>query len=161
MSTSTYALLSIAFVLFQTCTISDAKVDCMDCSSIVINRTLNEDLDTENCSIKSSLTCALSVHIDYMNDTENYALINGISSPNLDLTDGSPRILDSTSIWFTDTRVQRTVVITCSAGTACGVNILKKLYKDQCKSHASDEQRCNHFLTIELTLVSIDFINRK
>ncbi|CAF3299172.1 unnamed protein product [Rotaria socialis] len=111
---------------------SNATVSCTTCSnSMRINITTDKDLDTTGCKLEEDELCSLVLRIDYTNSNSSFAIFSGSEEAALILTNGEPQLSEVTFIWFNELRVQRMANILCFAGASCGVDLLKKIYRDE------------------------------
>lgn len=127
-------LFSVALISFFNRNSCHAKVSCTTCPfSIPINLTTDKDLNTDGCVLEEDETCSLVLRIDYTNSNNSFALLSGSSDSVLVLTNGEPQVSEVTFIWFNELRVQRMANILCFADTSCGVDVIKKIYRDECQ----------------------------
>ena len=155
--------LLLALTVFRT---GDALVSCAECPTITINVATDAEIPTDSCSIKPEELCQLLLRIDYTESEKNFALMYGANESVLLLSNGDPQVIETTSIWFNEVRVQRMATINCFVGSSCGLDRLKTIYRDECAFSSEEEEERNdifHFssnvrLRPDSTAVGRDFV---
>ncbi|CAF2560900.1 unnamed protein product [Rotaria sp. Silwood2] len=127
-------LFSATFIFIFGIKFCNATVSCATCQSISFNLTTDTDLNTDGCTLEEKEVCSLILRVDYTNSNNSFALIDGSQEEVLILTNGDPQVSEETFIWFNQLRVQRMANILCFAGTSCGLDLIKQIYRDQFRS---------------------------
>ena len=128
-------LFSVVIVFFVTIGSCDARVSCVSCpSSISINIATDTDIDTSSCTLKDDEICSLILRIEYVIGNNSFALMDGSNDAGLILTNGEPQSSETLFVWFDEIRAQRFANIGCFSGSSCGLDLLKKIYKEKCMS---------------------------
>ena len=125
--------LSVVVLLLGTQSCS-AKVPCASCPQAQVNISTDAELNTGDCALEDADICSLVLRIDYTYSNESFVLISGSPASTLVLTNGEPMVNEAASIWFDQVRVQRMATIVCFASASCGLDLLKQIYRDKCKS---------------------------
>lgn len=125
---------TILLLLFLGIQSTLATISCTYCTTpIHINLTSDTDLNTHGCTLYDAEICTLKLRIDYTNVDNNFADIDGILDGGLILTNGEPELTETTSIWFDALHVRRLANILCFSSSSCGFDLLKSIYRDNCK----------------------------
>ncbi|CAF1679332.1 unnamed protein product [Adineta ricciae] len=128
-------LFTVVMVFFVSIGSCDAGISCVSCpSSISINITTDTDIDTSSCTLKEDELCSLILRVEYVIGNESFALIDGSNDGGLILTNGEPQSSESMFVRFDENRAQRFANIACFSGSSCGLDLLKKIYREKCMS---------------------------
>jgi hypothetical protein len=133
-------LLAIGIVCAFAASTCRANVSCMRCSSLSVNPLTDTDLNTDGCTSVDSALCTLILRIDYAAPNKSFAIIDGSDEKQLILSNGEPQSNQVTFVWFTEVHVERFVNIICFSGTSCGVDLIKKIYKEDCNTNDVTER---------------------